>query len=322
MKTIINIIFYTTMLVVLGSCQKNIDAFIPDNFQANIDTVWQNNITPNASIFSLRNDLRTVRVKDSFSYGNANFSFSSGVLSLTIPNNSLAKNGTILSSGLIMKESLLATKKGDFIANDLPTISNDRLLVSGGAFYLNLKTNGNDLSIAQGNKITVKFTASSPFQLNKIFNADSVNGTNWILNTDTNFNRSNSTATGYEIETNKTQYVQTAHFMDIAGIGQTTLTLKLPSNYTNTNTATYISFNDETCVAGLKANVSMRAFVSPLLPVNRPVTIVVISKQAGDYYLGSQITTTSFNGPSPSSNIFITPVKRSLDYIKTFLGAL
>jgi hypothetical protein len=324
MKTFINIIFCTIMLMAFSSCQKNVDTFIPDNFQIIVDTVWQNNIPSNASVFSLKSDLKAAKVSDSFSYSNTNVVFSSGAISLTIPTNSLVKNTMPLTTGIVQRETLLAIKKGDYIANDMPTTSNDRLLVSGGAVYLNLKNNGDNLFISQGKKITAKFNASTPFQYNRIFNAspDSSNGFNWIVNTDTAFNKSGVTATGYEIQTNNTQYVQTAHYMEVAGIAQTILTVKLPINYTNTNTVGYISFSDETSVAGLKPNVALHSFVSLLLPVNRPVTIVVISKQAGDYYLGTQQTTTTLNASNPSATIFVMPVKRSLEYIKAFLNTL
>ncbi len=307
-----------------SSCQKNVDAFIPDNFQIIADTVWQNNVPSNAPVFSLKSDLRMARVTDSFSYSNPNFTFSTGAISLTIPPYSLVKSNGIVTSGLVQRESLLTVKKGDFITNGISTTSNDKLLVSGGAFYLNLKNNSENLSIAQGNKIAVKFSASNPYVYNRIFNAspDSANGFNWFVNTDTGYNKSGVTATGYELQTNKTQYVQTAHFMEVAGIAQTVLMVKLPINYTNTNTISYVSFNDETCVAGLKANVALRTFISPILPVNRLVTVVAISKQAGDYYLGSLQTTTTINGTSPSAAVFIMPVKRSLDYIKNFLSTL
>ena len=324
MKTFINIISCTIMLMVFSSCQKNVDAFIPDNFQIIADTVWQINVPSNAPVFSLKSDLRMARVTDSFSYSNPNFSFSTGAISLTIPPYSLVKSNGIVTSGLVQRESLLTVKKGDFITNGISTTSNDKLLVSGGVFYLNLKNSSENLSIAQGNKITVKFNASNLYAYNRIFNAspDSANGFNWFVNTDTAFNKSGVTATGYELQTNKTQHVQTAHFMELAGIAQTVLMVKLPINYTNTNTTSYVSFNDETCVAGLKANVALRTFISPILPVNRLVTVVVISKQAGDYYLGSLQTTTTINGSSPSAAVFVMPVKRSLDYIKNFLSTL
>ena len=324
MKTFITIIFCTILLIAFSSCQKNIDTFIPDNLQSSADTVWQNNLSSNASVLSLKSDLRVARVTDSFSYSNTGIVFSLGNLSLTIPTNSLIKNNGLVPNGIVQRETLLSIKKGDYIAMDMPTTSNDKLLVSGGAFYLNLKNNGENLSIAQGNKLTVRFNASNPFQNNRIFNAspDSANGFNWILNNDTVYNKSAAGATGYEIQTNRTQHILTAHFMDTGGNAQTVLSVKLPSNYTNVNTISYISFNDVISVAGLKANVGLRAFISPLLPVNKPVTIVVISKQVGDYYLGTQQTTTTLNGSNPSATFFITPVKRSLEYIKTFLNSL
>ena len=324
MKTLLNIIFCSILLMVFSSCQKNIDSFVPDNFQGSADTVWQANVSANAAIVSLRNDLKIAKMTDSFSYSNTGIAFSSGIISLTIPVNSLVKNNGLVPLGVVQRETVLSIKKGDYIAMDMPTTSNDRLLISGGSFFINLKNNGDNLSIAQGKKITVKFDAINPFQNNRIFNAspDSINGFNWVVNNDTAFNKSGITSTGYEIQTNKLQHVQTARFMDTAGIAQTTLSVKLPFNYTNSNTICYAAFNTLECVAGLKANVGLRVFVSPLLPVNRPITVVVISKQAGDYYLGTLQTNTSIGASNPSSTIFITPTKKSLDFIKTYLNTL
>ena len=105
--------------------------------------------------------------------------------------------------------------------------------------------------------------------------------------------------------------MQTAHYMDTVGIAQTTLSVKLPSNYTNNNTICYAAFNTVECVAGFKTNVDLRTFISPLLPVNKAITVVVISKQAGDYYLGTFQTTTTIGAGSPTSTIFITPIKNT-----------
>ena len=324
MKTFLNIIFCTIMLVLFSSCQKNIDSFVTDNFQGTLDTVWQSNLSPNTAIFSLKRDLRAANTLDSFSYSNTGIVFSSGSISLTIPVNSLMKNNGLILNGTVQRETILSVKKGDFIAMDMPTVSNNRLLVSGGAFYISLKNNGDNLFVSQGKKLTVKFNSSNTFQNNKIFNAsaDSVNGFNWDVNMDTAFNKSAVTQNGYEIQTNRLQHVQTAHFMDTAGIVQTTLSIKLPSNYTNTNTTCYVAFNTIETVAGLKPNVALRSFVSPLLPINKPVTVVVISKQAGDYYLGTFQTTTAATASGPSASILITPVKKSLGFIKTYLNTL
>ena len=324
MKTFLNIIFCTIILVGYSSCQKKIDSFVPDNFQGTADTVWQSNLNSNASVFSLKNDLKVAKITDSFSYTNTGIILSSGNISLSIPVNSLIKNNGLMPSGNVQSETLLSLKRGDYIAMGMPTTCNDRLLISGGAFFLNLKNNGDNLAIAQGNKLTIKFNATNPFPYNRIFNPspDSSNGFNWVVNNDTTFNKSSVTNTGYEIQTNRLQHVQTAHFIDTAGIAQTTLSVKLPSNYTNSNTICYVSFNTMECVAGLKANIGLRSFVSPLLPLNKPITIVVISKQAGDYYLGILQTNTSLPTSTPSTAVLITPVKKTLEYIKNYLNTL
>ena len=324
MKTFLNIIFCTITLAIFFGCQKNIDSSVTESFQGNVDTVWQTNVSSNASVVSLKNDLRIAKIADSFSYSNTGTVFSPGIISLTIPVNSLLKNNGLVPTGIVQRETVLSIKKGDYIAMGMPTTSNDRLLISSGAFFVNLKNNGDNLYIAQGKKITVKFDATNPVQNNRIFNAspDSTNGFNWVINNDTAFNKSGITNTGYEIQTNKLQHVQTARYMDTTGIAQTTLSVKLPSNYTNNNTICYVTFNNIECVAGLKANVGLRTFVSPLLPVNSPITVVVVSKQAGDYYLGTMQTNTTIGASNPSSTIFITPTKKSLEFIKTYLNTL
>lgn len=323
---IFTIIFlFTTSLFGLYGCQKNLDAFIPDATQNAFDTTWQSSLPANASITSLKNDLKITPASDSFSYSNTGIIFSSGNISLGIPANGLVKNNGLVPSGIVNRETLLTDKKGDFIAMDMPTTSNGRLLITGGAFFIGLKNNNDDLFVSPGNKLSVKFNAASPVPGNKIFNPalDSANGFTWVQNSDTAFNKSAITNTGYEIQTNKLKYVQTAYYFDTAGIAQTYVSLKLPSNYTNTNTAAYIAFNDMECVAALKANVASRTFISSSLPVNRIATIVVISKQAGDYYLGTQqITTTGSSTGGINQTVLFSPVKKSLAFIKTYLSNL
>lgn len=322
------LIFITvTLLLSLTACQKDIDLFVADPVTNITDTIWQNNIAANAAIVGLTNELKVQKLTDSFAYSNAAVVYSSGNISLTIPANGLTKNNGTVPVGTIKRESLLIQKKGDFIAMGIPTTINGKLMVTGGAFFLGLKNNNDNILVSQGNKITVRFNNNLPAQNNRIYNAviDSATGffVRWEQNNDTAFNKSFATSTGYEIQTNKLQYVQTAHLLDTVGIAQTTIALKLPANYTNTNTIAYVAFNNIESVAGFTANVNARKFISPLLPVNKPVTIVIISKQGADYYLGSLQTTTAFTtSANPLQELNITPVKRSLQQIKTFLDSL
>jgi len=327
MRIFYTIFFFVSLLLGLSACQKNIDLFIADPVQLFADTVWQNNLSSNAPVVGLKNDLKVQKLTDSFSYSSAGIVFSSGNISLTIPANGLIKNNGSVPVGIVKRESLLLQKKGDFIASNMPTTITGRLLVTGGVFFMGLKNNNDDIMVSSGNKLTVRFNNTTPIQNNKIYNAvlDSATGffVRWELNNDTVLNKSLVAANGYEVQTNRLQYVQTAHLLDTAGIIQTAISLKLPANYTNTNTLAYISFNSIETVAGFTANVATRKFVSPLLPVNKSVTIVVISKQGSDYYLGSLQTVTSFSITStPLQEINIVPIKRSLGDIKSFLNNL
>lgn len=319
--------FSLSMLTCLTACQKNIDLFVADPMQIFTDTVWQNNLPSNAAVVSLKNELKAPKIIDSFSYSNAGVIFSSGNISLTVPANGLLNNSGTVPAGTIKRESLLIQKKGDFIAMNMPTTVNGKLLVTGGAFFLGLKNNNIPLSVSPGNKLTVRYNNTLPVPNNHIYNAvvDSATGLfiRWEQNNDTALNRSFATANGYEIQTNKLQFVQTAHLLDTVGIAQTTISLNLPPQYTNTNTVAYISFNNIESVASLTANIATRKFLSSLLPVNKPVTVVVISKQGSDYYFGSiQAITTFSAGGTAVQEVTLIPIKKALENIKIFLNNL
>ncbi len=321
--------FFTLLTVFSGfilfeSCQKKIDSFVPDGVQNAPDTVWTNLITSTSPVTSLKNDLRIAKVADSFSYNNSGIVFNSGSYSLGIPANSLVNNGGVFPTGTVSRQSLLVQHKGDFIALSIPTVAGLRLLVSGGAFFLNLKNQNADLSIATGSSLTAKYNSTTVSGM-KVYNGldDVASGFNWTENTDVVYNKVNVGVNGYEVLTNKTQWIQAAYLFDTTGIPETTFALKLPSNYTNGNTVAYISFNDMQCVSGLPGIVAQRKFVSGDLPVGRPITIVVISKQADDYYFAIQQTVTAApSSGTGSQEIALTPVKTPMTTIRSYLSNL
>lgn len=322
----LRLITLLTSLFFLSACQKNIDIFTPEAGSfTGPDTVWRSIITPETAVVALKNDLRLPTVADNFPYNNTGIVYSSGSFALSIPANGLVNSLGVYPSGNIDRQSLLIQKKGDFIAMGMPTVSNRRLMVSGGAFYLGLKNNNDELSVSAGSRLEVRYNSSLRDTGMKVFNGtdDINNGFNWTPTTDAAFNSTTASATGYDVFTNKLQWVHSARILDTVGIGQTFFSLKLPNNYTNANTVAYISFNDMQAVAGLYPNIIARNFVSASLPVNKSITIIVISKQAGDYYLGSQQTTTSAaSSGSGTQDIIVTPVKSSLAAIKAYLATL
>lgn len=323
LKKYFNGLLLLTAIVLLHSCQKNIENFVINPGQSGVDTVWQISVPANAPIISLKNELKINKTTDSFSYNNTGIVFSSGNLSLGIPSNGLATANGLFPTGFVSRQSLLLQKRGDFIMMDMPTVSNNRLLEAFGAFFLDLRNNQQPLVVTTGNKLDVKYTATPIVGNTKIYNISNSNNFNWEINTDTAFNFSTITNTGYDVKTNTLQWLLNAQLVDTVGVQQTALSIKLPSNYTNTNTAVFISFNDAITIAPTTANINNRVFVSGSLPVNRPVTIIVLSKQAGDYYFGLQQTNTAIaTSGTGTQEVILTPVRRSIDNIKGFLNSL
>jgi len=323
--------FFTGILVMfffmlLNGCQKKIDEFIPDSNSLNApDTVWQAVVPSGSALVSLRNDLKQLPAYDSFAYNNTGIVFNSGNYSLTVPPNALSTAGGILTVGSVVRESLLLQRKGDYIIQSMPTISAGRLLISGGEFLLGLKTGSSELHVSTGDSLTIKFNSTNLFPATYVYNltGDITTGYEWALTTEPALNRVNTTPAGYEVIVNRLQWVQPAYLFDTTGIPETIFSLKLPSNYTNVNTEAYISFNGMQCVANMNGNVGNRSFVSGPLPVGQPVTIVVISKQAGDYYLGIVQTTTALpSSGTGTQEAVITPVKTSLAGIRSYLANL
>lgn len=325
MKNFFTLLSAFISLLFLNACQKNIDGFIPDINQSAPGMVWQNSIAPNAPVVALRNELRLSKISDSFPYNNAGAFFIAGNLAVSVPAGGLINSTGIFPIGIIKRESLFIHRKGDFITMGMPTVSNGRLLVSGGAYFIGLRNNNDDLFIPQGKKLTLHYNIIAPAQGMQVFNGteDITSGFNWLPNTDTAFNNVSVSLNGYEVRTNRLKWLHTARLFDTAGIAQTSLSLKLPPNYTNANTLAYISFNDMQCVAAMYGNPGLRTFVSGNLPVNRQITVVVISKQEGDYYLGRQVTNTSGTVTGASTQeLNLTPVKTPFSAVKTYLETL
>lgn len=314
------------LFVLLTGCQKKIDEFIPDSNSLNApDTVWQAVVPSGSAVVALRNDLKQLSAYDSFAYNNTGIVFNSGNYSLTVPPNALSSSGGIVTGGTVVRESQLLQKKGDYIMQSMPTVSGGRLLISGGEFFLGLKNGINELHVSTGDSLTIKFNSTNIFPATQVYNltGDITTGYEWALNTEPAFNKVNISSAGYEVIVNRLQWVQPAYIFDTTGIPETVFSLKLPSNYTNVNTEAYISFNGMQCVANMNGNVGNRSFVSGPLPVGQPVTIVVISKQAGDYYLGIVQTTTALpSSGTGTQEAVITPVKTSLAGIRSYLANL
>ena len=322
------IIFYTVLIasVALSSCQKDLDLFVPDPING-YDSTWYNTLDNTMPVADLKTTLLLPIYKDSFVLNTSNITVTAGSgLQCIFNGGSILTSANVPVTGRIYLETHLLKKKGDIIRMGTPTISDGRLLVSGGEFFIRLTKDGNELHLAQNGHASIQYDDSPTSSLMNIFNGEDTNpiAFNWLPNMDSLnsgvFPLNQST---YDILTNQLHWINCDYFYDTTGIPRTIVSAGLPSNYTNANTVAYTVFNDMRSVVGMYGNATTKKFSSGKLPANKQITVVIISKQGNDYFLGhEQATTVGSSGTINNQQVTVTPVITSLDNIKAYLNSL
>ncbi len=327
--TMKKIFYHLAFAVILfSSCQKDLEFFVPDPGQVNgPDSTWHNVISNNFPVAALKNTLLLPSQKDSFIINTniVTLTTSEG-LQCSFTAGSLLNSANQPATGMIRLESHLLKKKGDMIRMGTPTTSIGRMLVSGGAYYLRLIKDGMPLTLSQNGHTYVKYSDANVSGLMSVFNGvDAANVTfTWLPSLDTLNNKVTALNQSYEILSNRLGWINCDYFYDTTGIPRTTVTAVLPAYYTNANTVAYTVFNEMRSVIGMYGNETTRKFSTGKLPSNKQVTVVIISKQGDDYYLGHQqaITNTPVLGSNGDQLVMVTPVKTSIENIKAYLNTL
>lgn len=320
------LITFSTLL--FASCQKDLDNFIPDPGQpTGPDTTWYASLSSTMPVGELKNNLLLPLHTDSINLvpGAVTTLTASSGLTATLQGGSFVTLSQVPVSGTIDMESILLLKKGDLIRMGTPTVSDGRMLVSGGAFFLRFKKGQEELQFSQNGRININFQDQPLLQNMQLFNGSQTDpfNFNWIPNLDSANNSVFTTNQSYLVHTNQLQWINIDYFYDTTGIPMTRLAVSLPSNYTNANSMAYLVFNNMRSVLPLTGNITERKFISGLIPANMQVTVVVISKQSNNYFLGSGSLTTALpQGTSNWQETSVSPSIQTLDAIKNFLNSL
>ena len=324
MKYIYKTLFFLTAVLVLNACKKDTDIFVPDEGQTGPDISWYSNITVSMSVSVLKSNLLLQPFSDTVQVGsNTSHLISSAGLECTFPPNSLVNNAYQPVTGTVNLESLLLKKKGDIIRMGAPTVSNGRLVVSGGEFFIRVSHTGSELQLDPSLRAVLQFQESAvPLQNLKIFNgnASAPLQFNWIPDTDS-LNTVVSNNQFYEVRTNQLHWINGGYIYDTS-VARVVVDAALPNNYTNANSIVYLVFRDFRSVAGMYGDVANRIFSSNPVPAGNMVTLVVISKQGNDYFMGNQSATTVAAVANAHQKIVVTPVKTTLPNIKQYLDSL
>lgn len=313
--------------LLLQACQKDVDVFVPDPGQLNgADTTWKATVTASMQVSLLRTNLLAAPHLDSIEVNAATATvlLPDGALVTFPPFCCVNANGQTVT-GKVQVEMIVIKKKGDMIRFNKPSTYNDSLLVTAGELFIKLKRDNQTLSLAPNARINIRYVDLPVNQLVKFFVGDESNPDrfNWLPNPDIANNTIAITPLAYEIQTNRLRWISLAHLYDFNNAGSVRIAANMAAYFTNSNTTAFTVFRDFKSVAGMHGEFSLRKFVSGKLPVGKQVTVVVISKQGDDYYLGTESAVTQ----SPSSGaafqtVHIVPVKRSLPQILSYLSTL
>ncbi len=316
-------ILLTAATILFSACQKDLDIFVPDKGQADgPDTTWYSAVTDVMPVAALRNSLLLDTYEDSIDVSNKDTVTTASGLQCIFPANCCVNDAGQPVTGKIQVDLVFLNKKGDMVRMNRPTTSYSRLLVSGGEIFVRMRKENKDLFLAPSAKIEMRVADLFPNGAMNFYAGveSNVNNLNWIDNPDIANNSVSVGSQGYEISTNRLRWVNCAYLFDTAAITRSVITTELPASYTNANTSVYIILNDINSVVSLASNVTSRKFISSKLPDGKAATLVVLSKQGNDYFLGKQ--SIIIGGTGGQQTVTVTPTISSLTAIKTFLNTL
>jgi hypothetical protein len=312
----------------LNACQKDIDIFVPDPGQLNgPDTSWQNTVTATMPVTVLKNNLLLQPYQDTIivDANTATIVTPFGVQVNFRPHCCTTGSGQPVT-GKIDVELIVVKKKGDMIRLNRPSTFNDSMLVTAGQIFIQLKKEGQILQLAPGVRINIRYTDLPINPQMKFFMGDETNAQhfNWLPTPTPSADTIVMGAQTYEIYTQRQRWLSVATLFDV---NTTTPKIQVSADiapyFTNANTVAFTVFKDVRSVIAMKGDLATRKFMTGKLPVGKQVTVVVISKQGGDYYLGSESAVTQIPTVNASIQpVHVVPIKKSLPEILAYLSTL
>jgi hypothetical protein len=184
-----------------------------------------------------------------------------------------------------------------------------------------LRKESDELHLAPGKTIYIKYSDANPSSLMKVFHGDESNKDrfNWTQSSDA-INISQNTT--YEIAASSLRWISPNYFADTTG-ARVNVTASLPVDYTNANTVIYLVFKDQRSVVGMYGDATSKKFSSPKVPIGKAAIVVSITKKGtNSYYLGHETITTGQTNLNGNQIVALSPKPTSLSDIKAYLATL
>ena len=339
------ILFYTFCLFIIlfsDACQKDKDEFIATGTTviqttAKADTIWENESdlqvpvigvpTQLLNIEKLISELNKPIIKDSISAEQGGKIELPDDVSLEFPSTPCVSKNNQALKGKLEIEVLILRTRGELIAHDKPTISNGRLLISGGVVFLSAKQNGVEVKLGQNKTIKVRYKIKNTEGVMGLFEGKNLNRLqfDWTpINSNrdvvTTWSDSSQEKKGFQLLLDRFGWINCDRFNDEPNLTNK-FCVAVPDSFTNRNTSVYIAFKDILSVVKLEGTPVTKQFCIPQsykgIPIGKQVTVVSISNINGRSYMDVQDATIS-----ASNAIRLQPKSLGLDDIKKKISNL
>ncbi len=356
MKKLLFCLFSLAFFIGFESCRQDSDVVIPidsvkipkDSLPKPIgkDTVWEKENTLTLGV-KLKIDTLLEQVKKVSATRKINVSqenvlrFSAEKINVLLPKDFCTTSDDKPVTGQVDVVVKILRTKGDLLSENRPTVSNGRLLISGGVVFISASSNGAALKVGKNKTIRIAYDMPSPDPQMSFFEGQQ-NPTNpllfnWVQPTNNDIQTLNAqprpivdttggtrnpldSVIGYNIFTDRFGWINCDKFS-----GQPNLTNKfcasLPDSFTNKNTKVFVVFKDIFSMITLSGDAEKKQFCIPNgyqgIPIGSKVVVVSVSYLGEKVYLASQETTVAAD-----ANIKLTPLSVTLDDLKTAISKL
>jgi hypothetical protein len=302
------------------------------------DTAWTGNITNTASVHELFDLLAPGFILDSFNvttggslhYGDSlEFAFK--------PGSCVVAGSATVPSGYARLDIFQLKRKGDFIKFFKPTVTEKgSLLETGGGLFIRVSKDGQELTLAPGKTVMVKFgdTAIAKTNMQGFYGKETMppppkgmdTSFYWMRDADISplptwskisSNPSVPSYYGYEMNAKNFRWIAAERYIDSTR-PKVKITAILAPNYTNKNTAVFAVFADQKTVVNLRGDYASRSFFANNIPLKSAVKLVSLSNIAGQLYLGVK----DISSVEVVTGHKVLPEKKSLQDILIFLNNL
>jgi hypothetical protein len=318
-------LFGIGMLIIMMSCGKDIDQFIPRTSQTNGD------------VSRLLSRLQTDIAGDVFTTiscpcsGDTVFTVDKDLV-LVIPPDFVDLSMHPCTSGRFDINVTVCDTKGEILVYGIPTVSEGKLLESRVELNIQIMDGENRVELAHGKPIRILVNDPDPRERMELF----YGGNQEWIQADRNPNTWDNVATsewwfmdssqqiisgfGYECFSDSLDWINVDVFFEVPKDQRTSVCVDLPDEFTNTNTMVFMVFDDYRSLLAMYGEAETMQFCEPYgsAPIGFKVTFVVLAEMGDGSYQFAQKSTVI----TPGHIETITPKNTPYEEIKNYISSL